>query len=35
MALRGEKFVIEPYFDHWPGFSRVARDSYLAGYWQS
>jgi hypothetical protein len=35
VALRGEKFVMEPHFDYWPGISSVARESYLAGCWQS
>lgn len=34
-AFRGEKFVMEPHFDHWSGISSVPEDCYLVGYWQS
>jgi hypothetical protein len=34
-CLRGEKFVVEPYFNYWPDFFNVKGDCYLYGYWQS
>lgn len=34
-AFRGERFVVEPHFDYWPGISGVGGDSYLTGHWQS
>lgn len=34
-AMRGERLVVEPHFDYWPGISATAADCYLAGYWQS
>lgn len=34
-AFRRKRFVVEPYFQYWPGIKDVPRDSYLAGYWQS
>lgn len=33
--LRGDSFVIEPYFHYWSGFKTVPKDVYLQGYWQS
>lgn len=34
-ALRGGRFVVEPYFDYWPGISETTGHCYLVGYWQS
>lgn len=34
-ALRTRHLVMEPHFDYWPGFRKLAPPSYLMGYWQS
>lgn len=28
-------FIVEPYFQYWPGINSLDRDCYLSGYWQS
>ena len=33
--LRGDKFVVEPYFNYWSDFFNLTGDCYLYGYWQS
>ena len=33
--LRGQSFVVEPYFNYWPDFFKLTHDCYLHGYWQS
>jgi len=34
-ALRGKSFIVEPYFQYWPGIREVPDKVYLQGYWQS
>ena len=33
--LRGQSFIVEPYFNYWPNFFELKQDCYLYGYWQS
>ena len=33
--LRSRHFVVEPYFDYWPGLRNTQLPTYLVGYWQS
>jgi len=34
-SLRGERYIVQPYFNYWPGFFSLTGDVYLHGYWQS
>ena len=34
-CLRGDAFVVEPFFNYWAGLKKRTGDSYLFGYWQS
>lgn len=34
-SLRTRRYVMEPHFQYWPGWTKVTGDAYLAGYWQS
>lgn len=33
--IRGNQFVVEPYYHFWDGFFDLSGDCYLEGYWQS
>lgn len=33
--LRGNNFVVEPYFQYWEGIQKTPKNAYLTGYWQS
>lgn len=34
-TFRRKGFIVEPHFHYWPEISKVPRDCYLVGYWQS
>lgn len=33
--FRKKSFIIEPYFEYWPGIETTSKNCYLTGYWQS
>lgn len=34
-VLRGDRFIVEPHFNHWSGIKKISDNSYMTGYWQS
>jgi hypothetical protein len=35
VLIRKSGYIVEPYFHYWPEITKIPKDCYLTGYWQS